>query len=263
MFIRKAQERLPGRRTIAPRINRGSLFTMLLIAIGCSQAESAESDVREWQAEADTSARCSQIQNDLSVELNRRFKRTDKADLADRRRSLNNLAGKASSTCAVTLIESLMVEGPGDTTLFKLFHDRLAKPTREQVLSILDRRACCAMYDDSHAGEAENDVECLRVQEELTVELNRKFRSTDKEGLANRRKNLNTLFENTSRSCATMLVALLGEKRNDAELSRLFHYKLARATRKELLDILGGPSRPSFFRRVVDGASNQAVIAEK
>ena len=107
----------------------------------------------------------------------------------------------------------------------------------------------------------EADSQCERVQASLELLLNMRLTKSDKKLLAHRRKNLNKLFGKTTRSCAKTLRKRLGEKRNKSDISRLFHYKLARPVRKELLAVLDRRSR-LFFRSISDGTSNQAAFAE-
>ncbi len=73
---------------------------------------------------------------------------------------------------------------------------------------------------------------------EIKRELSRPFRSPTDPGLPVRRRRLRQLFGQVPGTHAQRLYAQLGPGRRNAEFSKLFHYRLATAERRELLEIL-------------------------
>jgi hypothetical protein len=243
-------------------LRHAPLPLLLILLGGYSPVASAGFDVES----------CLQIQDELTVQLHRKFKRTDKTGLADRRKQLNHLAQSASNHCAWMLLYKLAkFTKHRDPEFRELITARLAEPTIRQFTAILAGQACCAeddledwgrkfetdaereayivnyfdeFFDDlepdgTQSQSADPDVDCTQASSDVTAQLSRKFRSTDKKGLADRRKKLNRLFENTSIECAYMLSYWLGnEKHGDHALQKLFNGKLASPTRKELIAIL-------------------------
>ena len=91
-------------------------------------------------------------------------------------------------------------------------------------------------------------IDVATFRSELTRELNQKFSSPNDKGLSVRRKRLRDLFRQLDRSHSKEMATTLGRTRTSNELSRLFHYRLHRAVRAELIGILekspGGMSSP-------------------
>jgi len=273
--------RSPRRGPITTWLGLRASFFFLILLSGYSPAASSDFD-----AEA-----CEQVQNEFEVQLSRKFRSTDKKGLADRRKAANNLLESVSSPCAYMLLYKLAGTAKhGDPALQEMFYERLATSTMKQFAETLTRRTCCADDDIEHWGRkfetdaeriayienyfdeyfddndigangtqnqsADADVQCALVRDEVEVQLRRKFRSTDKKGLADRRKKLNELFENTSRECVYNLLYWLGnEKHGDKALQKLFHGRLASPTRKQLHDILIRKSREFASEEVSDGTS--------
>jgi hypothetical protein len=233
-------------------------------------------------------AACTQALDEFKAQLSRKFRSTDKKGLADRRKTANSLLESLSSPCAYMFYYRITPNSKhGDPALREMLYGRLATPTINQFGDILSRRTCCAEddvknwgrkfetdaarvafiesyfdeyfdeHDDTQIQSADADVQCAQDREEVTVQLSRTFRSTDKKGLADRRKKLNKLFEDTSRECTYMLLFWLrNEKHGDPGLQELFYGKLASPTRKQLLDILLRKTREPFPKEVSDGTSN-------
>jgi len=272
--------RPPKRGAIPPWLRHGPLFLLLIFLSGYSSpAASAAFDVES----------CMPVVDELKMQLNRKFKRTDKTGLADRRKKMNDLAQSVSSSCAWMLLYKVgRSTKHRDPELRELIERKLAEPTVRQFIDILAGQACCAeddlddwgrkfeseaerevyivnyfddFFDDieldrSRGQKAVPDAECVLVQNELAAQLHRKFTSADKKGLADRRNKMNTLFENTSRECAYVLLYRLGnEKHGDAALQELFYGKLASPTRKQLRGILIRKIRAPFPEEISDGTS--------
>jgi hypothetical protein len=88
------------------------------------------------------------------------------------------------------------------------------------------------------ASPQDGDAEYARVVDTLRKELAKPFSSPDDPGLAERRARLRTLFSGVPPAYAKTLFDRLGPKPTGDDLSKEFHYRLASATRKELLGIL-------------------------
>lgn len=281
MFEAKSHKRLSGRGRGAPWTNRGPLLFLLVVLIGYSPVGSAGFDAES----------CVQVKDALTVQLNRKFKSSDKSGLADRRKNINHLAQSVSNPCAAMLLYMLGGRRHSDPAFRELLGAKLAAPAIRQISDILNNKFCCAGNDIEDWGRefvsddertayvgnffdeyfdvddvdidgtanrsADPDTQCMQDHDRLTAQLSRKFRSTDKKGLADRRRKLNKLFENTSRECAYLLLYWLGnEKHGDPALQKLFYGKLASPTRKQLRDILIRKTREPFPETVHDGTSN-------
>lgn len=280
MFTAKTHNRSPSRGPMNPWLRHGPLFLLLVFFSGYSPIASARFDAES----------CKQVQDELKVQLSKKFKRTDKTGLAERRKKINHLAGNASSECAWMLLYKVNHSTKHrDPELRGLLEGKLATPALRQFIDILAGQACCAeddledwgrkfesaaergayiesYFDDffdaiepasARNQSADPDIQCMQDREELTMQLSRKFTRADTKGLADRRKGLNTLFENTSRECAYMLLYWLGnEKHGDPALQKLFHGKLASPTRRQLQDILLRKTRAPFPQDISDGTSN-------
>lgn len=105
--------------------------------------------------------------------------------------------------------------------------------------------------------------EYARVSQEMISQLNLKFTKSQKKGLAKRRAQLRKILSETSPECAIWFRRGL-ERRSSLEYSRLFHSKLAGATRRSLLSILDAqvgdlrvkaPSSPEKRGRDTDSKS--------
>lgn len=84
----------------------------------------------------------------------------------------------------------------------------------------------------------DNNATYAQVVETLRKELAMPFTDPDDPGLHQRRLRLRTLFANVPPSHAKALFDRLGVKPTKDDLSKEFHYRLATATRAELLGIL-------------------------
>jgi len=83
-----------------------------------------------------------------------------------------------------------------------------------------------------------DEEEYLRIVGEVRKELNLPFSDPDDPGLLARRARLRELFKAVPASYAKEFYDRLGVTRTEDELSRTFHYRLATATRMEMLGIL-------------------------
>jgi hypothetical protein len=84
-----------------------------------------------------------------------------------------------------------------------------------------------------------------KVVQTLRKELAMPFTNPDDPGLAQRRARLRTLFAGVPPSYAKTLADRLGPKPTGDDLSKEFHYRLATATRQELLGILAKIPAPA------------------
>jgi hypothetical protein len=103
----------------------------------------------------------------------------------------------------------------------------------------------CPIVDDIGAGErgaqapvAEEDLEYEQILGQIRRELDLRFRDPNDPGLIRRRRRLRDLFTSVPGPRTKELHARLGARPTGDELSRLFHGRLATATRHELLKIL-------------------------
>lgn len=77
----------------------------------------------------------------------------------------------------------------------------------------------------------------LIAQNKIRTQLQRNFQADDKRGLFDRRQQLREAFQLVPKSFASDLIGRLTFNSNDP-LTRLFRYKIATATRNEMLRIL-------------------------
>jgi hypothetical protein len=92
---------------------------------------------------------------------------------------------------------------------------------------------------------ADDAATYAQIVETLRKELATPFTDPDDPGLLARRARLRTLFRGVPPAYAKTLFDRLGAKATDDELSKEFHYRLARATRHELLGILAAIPPPA------------------
>jgi subtilisin family serine protease len=88
--------------------------------------------------------------------------------------------------------------------------------------------------DEEGDGGLEYEEILTRIRQELALP----FKDPDDPGLAQRRRRLRALFGNVPRLRTKELHLRLGQRPTGDELSTLFHGRLARATRRELLKVL-------------------------
>jgi hypothetical protein len=105
-------------------------------------------------------------------------------------------------------------------------------------LTTLKEEVAAAYADDAAAAYSQ-------VIEQLRKELAIRFTSPDDPGLLERRARLRTLFASVPPAYARTLFDRLGAKPTDDDLSKEFHYRLATATRQELLGILAKIPAPA------------------
>lgn len=271
--------RSPARGSTKRGFSLRAFFVFLILLIGHAPAASAEFDAEE----------CMQVWDEFAAQLSRKFRSTDKKGLAERRKSANDLLESVSSPCAHMFLYRFDKEVKHGGPIGELLVEKLANETVIQFIDILDRRACCGENDienwgrkfetdnerisytkdyfdgyfderdtyDTRNQSADPDVECMHRKDRVMEQLSRKFTRSDKKGLADRRKKLNTLFETTSRECAYLLSYWLrNEKHGNEALQELFYGKLARPTREQLLDILKSRIRQFDIEEAGDATSN-------
>ena len=93
--------------------------------------------------------------------------------------------------------------------------------------------------------EADDSATYAQIVETLRKELAMPFSDPDDPGLLARRARLRTLFGSVPPAYAKTLFDRLGAKATSDELSKQFHYRLATATRQELLGILAAIPAPA------------------
>ncbi|MCK5664627.1 MAG: hypothetical protein KAI17_14140 [Thiotrichaceae bacterium] len=92
---------------------------------------------------------------------------------------------------------------------------------------------------------------CYSQEHTLRSLLEARFSKADKKGLYKRRVTLRKVFNRLTPTCAKKMRRLLGVKDKNYTISVLFHRKLARAARKELLSILD--SRILKTPKIIEG----------
>ena len=134
MFLAKKHNRSPYRGPISPWLRYGPLLFLLMFSSGYSPVANAAFDAES----------CLQVQDELKMQLSRKFKRADKSGLADRRKKINDLAGSVSSHCAWMLLYKINQSTKHrDAELRELISGKLAAPARRQFVDILVGQTCC------------------------------------------------------------------------------------------------------------------------